>query len=282
MQKYKISYTEKKINATSYPVETGSYLVTGSTGTIGLEICRNLVSNPGCTVYAGVKSANKFDQSALSSLPGVIPVILGEEKLIRHQGLFTSKIQIDGVIHCEGTYGEIGSINEINIDSWIRYLSINLGRTLELIKWMSSGDQTKQIASIFLGGGGASEAYLGLSNYSVMKSSLTRIIETTALEIPLSKMAINILGPGPTDSKMVSDILASNNEVDSRIKSSSISLRNSQQKTSDKVFNAIGFLFSDEGRKISGRFFSAEWDDFENLLLDDTNSYKLRRVISIV
>lgn len=279
MELFKISYPKRPEKSYTTPVKVGNYVVTGATGRIGSDICKHLASNSESTVYAGTKSASRFATSELSQYSNIKPLLLGDQELIRTANLFTPSIEIAGVIHCEGSYGELGELATIDLDRWIENLSIHLKRAISMINWMASGNQRSHISSVFLGGGGASEAYVGLSNYSVMKTALVRLVETAALEIPIDKLSLNVLGPGPTNSKMVDQVLGTDKVIDKRILDASISLDASKKGVSERVFGAIDFLFSEAGRKISGRFLSAEWDEINKLLIKDSNSYKLRRVI---
>jgi 2-hydroxycyclohexanecarboxyl-CoA dehydrogenase len=281
MELFKISYSNRPTQLRAIPLETGNYIVTGATGKIGSAICKYLASNAESTVYAGTKSLIRFSSSELSQYSNVKPLLLGEYELVRADKFFTPELEVKGVIHCEGSYGELGELATIDLDLWIENLSIYLKRAISMINWVASGSQISQVSSIFLGGGGASEAYVGLSNYSVMKSSLVRLIETAAQEISLDKLSLNVLGPGPTNSQMVDQVIGSDKVIDQRIVDTSISLHSSSKGVSERVFGAIDFLFSEEGRKLSGLFLSAEWDDFNMLRVMENNSYKLRRVIPI-
>jgi NAD(P)-dependent dehydrogenase (short-subunit alcohol dehydrogenase family) len=279
MELFKISYSERPETLVAVPIEAGNYIVTGATGKIGSEICRYLASNTESTIYAGIKDSSRFATTELSQYSNIKPLLLGDRELIQADNFFTPEIEIRGVIHCEGSYGELGELATIDVDQWIENLSIYLKRSISLINWMNSGKQKSHLSSIFLGGGGASESYVGLSNYSVMKTALVRLVETAALEIPIDKLSLNVLGPGPTNSQMVNQVIASDKVIDKRIIDASLSLQTSKKGVSERVFGAISFLFSEEGRQISGRFLSAEWDEFNRLQIKDNNSYKLRRVI---
>jgi len=279
MELFKISYSKKPDELRAIPVEPGNYIVSGATGKIGSDICKYLASNPELTVYAGTKNISRFIASELTKYPNIKPLLLGNSELIRSDHFFTPNLEVKGVIHCEGSYGELGELATIDLNQWIENVSVYLKRAISLINWMASGNQTSQISSIFLGGGGASEAYVGLSNYSVMKTALVRLVETAAQEIAVDKLSLNVLGPGPTNSQMVDQVIESEKVIDQRILEASISLRSSNRGVSERVFGAIDFLFSEDGRKISGRFLSAEWDEINKLRIKDSNSYKLRRVI---
>jgi hypothetical protein len=61
----------------------------------------------------------------------------------------------------------------------------------------------------------------------------------------------------------------------------SLKLRESNKATSDRLLHSVTYLLSPKGRKLNGNFFSAEWDDWENIDTSNENNYKLRRVIPI-
>lgn len=279
MGNFNISYSARPEVIGYSQLNAGNYLVTGATGTIGNEISKFIANSPDSVVFAGVRNLHKFSESDLALKENIKPVMLGEDESELKAGLSSISVEIDGVIHCEGSYGELGELSQIDLDAWIENLSVSLKRAITLMNWMNSQSNSKQTAAIFLGGGGASEAYSGLSNYNLMKTSLVRLVETAALEVNLDRLSLNVLGPGPTDSNMVDRILNSNVKIDERIVKASFQLREDSRKVSDKVFRAISFLFSEEGRRITGRFFSADWDNFSQLDTSDLSSFKLRRVI---
>jgi NAD(P)-dependent dehydrogenase (short-subunit alcohol dehydrogenase family) len=259
-------------------IEQGNYLITGASGEIGSALTKFFSSKTGVTVFAGVRSEERFRQAGLDRLPNVVPVSATAEGF---ESVFHAGREIRGVIHCEGTYGEIGAITEVDSENWVDNLATSTKRTLLLIRSMANSKQQTQIAAIFLGGGGATEAYVGLSNYSAIKSTLVRLIETSALEIDSTKLVLNALGPGPTNSRMVNAVLTSHKRVDPRIMAGSLKLRESNKATSDRLLHSVTYLLSPKGRKLNGNFFSAEWDDWENIDTSNENNYKLRRVIPI-
>ena len=278
MDYFRISLAAQGSSPQDLGIEPGNYLITGASGEIGLALTKFLSSKTGVTVLAGVKNEERFRQAGLDRLPNVVPILTTAEGF---ESVFRSGNEIKGVIHCEGTYGEIGAITEIDLENWVDHLATSTKRTLLFIRSMAGSKQQTQIASIFLGGGGATEAYIGLANYSAIKSTLVRIIETSALEIDPAKLVLNVLGPGPTNSRMVEAVLTSDKRIDSRIMSGSLRLRDSNKTTSDRLLHSITFLFSSKGRKLNGNFLSAEWDNWESIDTSNENNYKLRRVIPI-
>lgn len=278
MDYFQVSLAAQGISPQDLGIEPGNYLITGASGEIGFALTKFLSSKAGVKVFAGVKSEERFRQAGLDRLPNVVPVLTAAEGF---ENVFRPSNEIKGVIHCEGTYGEIGTIIEIDLENWVEHLATSTKRTLLLIRSMANSKQQPQIASIFLGGGGATEAYIGLANYSAIKTTLVRIIETSALEIDPTKLVLNVLGPGPTNSRMVEAVLSSDKRIDARIMEGSLRLRDSNKTTSDRLLHAVTFLFSPKGRKLNGNFLSAEWDNWEKIDTSNNNNYKLRRVIPV-
>ena len=280
MEKFQVARSSPGLSAPFSEVVPGSYLVTGANGKLGSEITNFLSQQPGVRVIATGRSAERMEASRLHESPNTECVVLDfsdQEKLIE---LLLAKGRIKGIVHCEGTYGEIGDLATLDINNWMDTFADITSRVISLIQVSKAlAERQGHISLVFLSGGGATEAYAALSNYTVMKTALVRIIETASIEIDSSLMSLNALGPGATDSPMVDQILSSKIQLDSRIVNSSKQLRLEKKGVSPRVFSSLSFLLSTQGRYLSGNFYSADWDDWESVKNSGTPNFRLRRLI---
>ena len=280
MEKFQVARSKKGQAAPLSAVEPGMYLVTGANGKLGSEITKFLSEQPGVNVIAAGRSLERMEESGLRNLRNTQCVILDYKDLTGLTQFLSTKGKLKGVVHCEGTYGEIGELGSLDIKNWIEKFSEITTRILGLIQVSKLlAERDGHISLVFLSGGGATEAYAGLSNYSVMKTALVRIIETASLEIESTVMSLNALGPGATDSAMVDQILESEIQLDSRIINASNQLRFERKGVSPRVFSSLSYLLSSGGRFLSGNFYSAEWDDWEKIKVSQSPNFRLRRLI---
>lgn len=280
MEKFQVARSAPGQSAPISEVEPGRYLVTGANGKIGSEITKFLSRQPGVTVVAAGRSAERMKESGLHNLQNTECVILDFADFAKLTDLLSAKGKIKGIIHCEGTYGEIGVLSSVDIKNWLDSFSEITSRIITLIQVSKFlADRDGHISIVFLSGGGATEAYAGLSNYSVMKTALVRIVETVSLEVESSVISVNALGPGATDSSMVDQILDSQDHLDPRIVNASNQLRLEKKGVSPRVFSSLSYLLSVDGRLLSGNFYSADWDDWAKIKDSKSPNFRLRRLI---
>ncbi len=282
MDKFQIARSTPGQSAPISLVVPGRYLVTGANGKLGSEITRFLAQQPGVSVIAAARSAERMDKSGLNKLQNTECVVLDFSDLNGLAQCLSTKGEIKGIVHCEGTYGEIGELSTLDIKNWMETFSEITSRILALIQVSKLlADKDGHISLVFLSGGGATEAYAGLSNYAVMKTALVRIIETASLEIDCSVMSVNALGPGATNSAMVDQILDSKDQLDARIVNASNQLRIEKKGVSPRVFSSLSYLLSFDGRFLSGNFYSADWDDWATVKDSKSPNFRLRRLIPL-
>lgn len=261
-------------------------LVTGATSDIGFSLFREFMSRYPDTQFI-LASRNK---EQLSSLVEKLDVqSRGKIQLVDLPmntidiSKFVARIEgIDSAIVCQGTYGVLGHFGEVNLDEFLKSLFSQLESVIITLRALCNL-KTQGLRVIVLAGGGASQAYEGLSEYGMVKTAIARLVETLSLEIPPEKLKINFLGPGPTYSSMVENVLSAvkcDAKIDDRILKSSKNLKFSASGISRSLINACEYLFSDSSINISGKFLSSVWDSPEQLgLISDDDSYTLRRVI---
>jgi 3-oxoacyl-[acyl-carrier protein] reductase len=139
---------------------------------------------------------------------------------------------------------------------------------------------------IQLAGGGASGPMKFLPAYSASKAGVVRLIETIAEELKESLININCLGPGPLKSEMTNSLLSiSDPEIQETIRS--LIPGKFGYIDPEHTAKCVSAMLSESFIKTSGKFFSAQWDDWSNIdqLIFAANcsssSYTLRRVLCL-
>ena len=92
-----------------------------------------------------------------------------------------------------------------------------------------------------------------------------KLIETLSKEFDNKNITINAISPGIIKSKMTNLILKTkknlvNNKEKKRI---DIQLKNSNNSL-NKIYELIKFLYSNKGKRITGKIISSRWDKFNN------------------
>ena len=263
-------------------------LITGATSQIGFSLMKELLSTYpklSCVLAsrntALLKSlVKKLDMSNQGRIE-IIKLPLTAQDI----PTFVKEIQgIDAAIVCQGSYGTLGHFSEVNLDQFLDSLFSQLKSVIVTLRALSNLECVG-LRIVVIGGGGASQAYEGLAEYGMVKSSIARLVETLSLEFHPEKLAINFLGPGPTYSDMADSILdakSNNSKIDKRIIESSNNLKFRNSSISQNLVNACEYLLSDRPLKISGKFISSIWDSPKRLESGlEGDSYSLRRVIPL-
>ena len=261
-------------------------LVTGATSTIGFSLLREFMSSyKQLTAIVSSRDIDKLNYM-VENLEKEIRLrveILELPNTSRDIPQFVSRIDgIDSAIVCQGSYGVLGHFNELDLEQLADSFNSQLRSILVTLRALCNTD-ISGLRVIVLGGGGASKAYEGLSEYGMLKSSIARLVETISLEIPKEKLLINLLGPGATYSEMSEYVLKRVSEsvrVDNRIIEASQNLNVKKTGISRNLVNACEYLLNPASNFISGKFISADWDTPSQLATDTSeDSYTLRRII---
>ena len=139
---------------------------------------------------------------------------------------------------------------------------------------------------ILFSGGGVTSLRTNFSPYSLSKIALVKLVEILSKEIKNKSIRINSISPGIINSKMTQKTLKIESSL---IKNDELVNMRKQIKYSDKslnkVFNLIEFLYSKKGKSISGKMISSRWDNFKDWdkekikKMTKNDTYTLRRKI---
>src|SRR2546425_1498160 len=104
---------------------------------------------------------------------------------------------LDGVIHCAGTYGPIGTVTDVEPSAWLDAIRINLfgtflvaRQTCEVLKARGGG------RIVLFSGGGAATPFPNYTAYACGKVGVVRLTETLAQEMQPFNIEINCVAPG--------------------------------------------------------------------------------------
>lgn len=171
--------------------------------------------------------------------------------------------RLDVLVNNAAVYGPVAQIDDTNPHDWRQALSINLlgpflcaREALPLMRKQGRG----KIINI---SGAGERPQVECTVYNASKAGLIRFTEALARDLEGTGIDVNALAPGVLDTRM-------------RLRSK---MPDDPDGAMRKAVCAIDWLASSASDGISGRLFSAVWDDYEHLGELGPDDYRLRRVV---
>jgi len=202
--------------------------------------------------------------------------------------IIESQTQLVGVVHCAAVLGEIGSIEDISIDSWSETIKINLTGTFNVLKLSVLIFKSQGFGNfVALSGGGAADPRPRMLAYAASKTAVVRLVESVASDNAQTGLTFNCVSPGVLPTRMnlealekglgilSADYLAKVASVFADPEEASLSFR--------EPVELIVRLITGEFPKVTGKLISAVWDEWRNLAAviaksDSPELFTLRRI----
>ena len=248
-------------------------IIFGVSGSIGINIAKKYYRN-GHNLYLYLKSKRKIpyikklfpkklDQIIKFKYIDLTNVKQLKRKLNQDKVIFT---KADILINTVGEQGKINNFFELNLNNFVKTFNINFFSYVYLFKNIYPFiKKNKDLLIILFSGGGVTSLRTNFSPYSLSKIALVKLVEILSKEIKNKSIRINSISPGIINSKMTQKILKIESSL---IKNDELVNVRKQIKYSDKslnkVFNLIEFLYSKKGKSISGKIISSRWDNFKD------------------
>jgi NAD(P)-dependent dehydrogenase (short-subunit alcohol dehydrogenase family) len=194
--------------------------------------------------------------------------------------------QIHILVNNAGVYGPKGPIEEVDWDTWVQAIEINLfGSILTTRALLPHLCKNRYGKIIQLSGGGATSPLPFLSAYAASKAAVVRFMETLAGEVKEAGIDVNSIAPGALNTRLLDEVLVAGPEKVGQV----FYERAMKQKTEGGVPLGRGadlavFLASAASDGLTGKLISAVWDPWENFMehadeIQKTDIYTLRRII---
>ena len=248
-------------------------IIFGASGSIGISIAKKYYRN-GHNLYLYLKSKKKIpyikkkfpkklDQIIELKYIDLTNIKKLKKKLNQDKAVF---MKADILINTVGEQGEINNFFKLNIDNFVKTFNINFFSYIYLFKNIYPFiKKNKDLLIILFSGGGVTSLRTNFSPYSLSKIALVKLVEILSKEIKNKSIRINSISPGIINSKMTQKTLKIESSL---IKNDELVNMRKQIKYSDKslnkVFNLIEFLYSKKGKSISGKMISSRWDNFKD------------------
>jgi len=189
------------------------------------------------------------------------------------------------LVNNAGIYGPMGPLDAVDWDAWVEAFRINLFGTALMCRALTPYFRSQKYGKIVnLSGGGATAPLPGISAYAASKAAVVRLTETLAHELREARVDVNAIAPGPLNTRLLDEVLAAGPEkVGKAFYEKSLQQRDKGGAPLEKGAALAAFLASAHSDGISGRLFSALWDDWPSLPtkrdeLARSDIYTLRRI----
>jgi 3-oxoacyl-[acyl-carrier protein] reductase len=189
------------------------------------------------------------------------------------------------LVNNAGIQGPIGRFEEVDWEDWAATVRVNLlGPALLCRAFLPYFRQKKYGKIINLSGGGATGPRPHFSAYAAAKAAVVRLTETLACELADDHIDVNAVAPGALNTRLLDEVLAAGPErVGTEEYRRALAQRDGGGASLTQAAALVAFLASAESDGISGRLFSAVWDDWSQLPrqreeLARSDVYTLRRI----
>jgi 3-oxoacyl-[acyl-carrier protein] reductase len=267
--------------------------VTGAGTGIGKEIARAFAANGDHVVVCGrhmesleetAREIAGFEEQVCCQVCDVSDessvVQLVEETLARFG-------RIDVLVNNAGIYGPIGLAHENPADEWLETLEINLfGVFLTTRHVVPVMVRNGGGAIINLSGGGATSPKPRYSAYATAKAGVVRFTEIVAHELAEQGVRVNAIAPGFIATRLHDRTLAAGDDAGPDLEQVRAKLKTGGDDPVKTAELAL-FLAGPDAEGITGKLFSAIWDDWRKpevqaALRGASDLYTLRRIDDVM
>lgn len=270
-------------------------VVTGASRGLGLAIAQAYVSAGANVVMCGrdqktlteaagqVESVAKCGQSVLAVQADVAQEA-DAERLIRETiSVFGA---VDVLVNNAGVYGPLGAIEDVDWESWVEAIQINLMGSVYLCRQAVPFMKKQQRGKIVqISGGGATNPLARITAYAASKAAVIRFMESLALELAEFNIDVNAIAPGALNTRMLQEVLAAGPEkVGADFYKKSLQQEESGGAPMEKGAALAVYLASSQSNGLTGRLLSAVWDPWpfsaeQVEALKKSDVFTLRRIV---
>lgn len=193
-----------------------TYLITGGTSGIGLQVATDLAAKGAKVVIVG-SNPTKLEH-AVSQLPTENYGICFDLKNLNKIGdIFAQcaewSIVFDGMVHCAGI-SPLMLVRENDVQTMLDTFAVNYFSFVELVKYFQREMTSASAASIVaISSITASQASNRQSVYGSSKAALEETVRCLAKELMLRHIRVNAVAPGVVESEMLAQLETKSNGI---------------------------------------------------------------------
>ncbi len=231
-------------------------LVTGGSMGLGKAVAEHLAAQD----YEVIKCARTVDGSRS------VPCDVSEEgdvwQLVRNVERFFGRVDV--LVNNAAVYGPVGQIDAMSTSDWWQALRINLYGPMLCARAVLPMMRAQKYGKIINVSGAGVSPKPECSAYNASKAGLLRFTESLAVDLEGTGIDVNSVAPGTLDTRM-------------RLRSK---LPDDPDAAMASAVDCIDWLASPASDGISGRLFSAVWDDYRSIEAGDLgqDDYRMRRI----
>ncbi len=244
-------------------------IITGGTGGIGKAIASRFLRE-GSRVLIVARNAAELESTRQEF--SIYDTALGTEvcDVSKSEDVcaLAEKVQarfggnVDVLINAAGIYGPKGFLEKTDEKAWLETILVNLYGTMLMTRSVLPMMKKQKSGVVINFSGGGEGAFPRFSAYAASKGGIVRFTESIAEEIREFGIRVNAIAPGAVNSKLLDEALAAGKEkVGEALYHKLLKQKEEGGASPDLAAELCVFLSSDVSRTLTGRVFSAVWDN---------------------
>lgn len=179
--------------------------------------------------------------------------------------MFGKISHLDVLVNNAAVYGPVAQIDSVDLDDWWEAVTINLFGPMLCARYATWLMRAQKYGKIINVSGAGVSPKPECSAYNASKAGLLRFTEALAVDLEGTGIDVNSIAPGTLDTRM-------------RLRSK---LPDDPDAAMAKAVDCIDWLASPASDGISGRLFSAVWEDYRSIKAADLgqDDYRMRRMV---
>lgn len=264
-------------------------MIAGASGTIGGSIARRFLQEGArlaLTYNTSLPEHLRAEFSGTSHAPAWFQLDVTNRDQAREvvNQIQSDFSRVDVLVNCAGTVGPIGPLETLDLREWMRAVEINLIGSVNLAQAvLPSMKESGHGKILFFSGGGAAYGRPYFTSYSSSKAALVRFTESLSQELKANNVQVNAIAPGAVNSRMWDDMRAAAGSGGQKLLEELQQMQATGGESPDRAASLAVFLASDRSSGLTGRLFSAIWDDWQHLedqvnKIASSDIFTLRRI----
>ncbi|MFH1368223.1 MAG: SDR family oxidoreductase [Elusimicrobiota bacterium] len=275
----------------TFALKDRTAIVTGGSGGIGSSVVKDFLREGANVVAADVNAGRlenycrKLRGEFRGRILGVPADISNPASVRRLIDKTISRFKtIDILVNTAAVQKPIGNLIDVSVKDWIKCVNTNIVGTMLCCKAVLPVMKAKKHGSIInFSGGGATFPRVNFSAYGSTKAAIVRFTETISEEFKKYGIRVNAVSPGSVYTNMMKEIIKAGKRSGYSDYHMALNARSKGGDSPALSSDLCVFLASDASIGITGKLFSAVWDDFRSkpfrsLAMHSRNIYTLRRI----
>jgi NAD(P)-dependent dehydrogenase (short-subunit alcohol dehydrogenase family) len=191
--------------------------------------------------------------------------------------------RVDGLVTAAGIYGPIGRLDSVELTAVRETLDVNVMGTVTPVRELLPRLRESHGAIVFFAGGG-SKALPGYDAYRMSKAAVVLLAENLATGLAADGIRVNSVAPGFVATDIHAATLAAGPEqAGADFYQQTVQTLAEGGASIEEAAQLVAFLLSAGAAGLTGRFFSARWDDWRSIdwlaaASESADSLTMRRI----